>query len=321
MPTVGFHASHEQIGPAQLLEDVRLAEAAGFGAAMCSDHLHPWSEAQGHSGNAWAWLGAALASTGLRFGTVTAPGQRYHPAITAQAAATLAVMFPGRFWMATGTGENLNESVTGDPWPPKDVRQDRLEECVDVMRRLFAGGEVTHRGLVTVESARLWDVPATPPPMLVPAVSTATAARGAAWADGLITINQPVGKLRDILESYRGAGGTGPACLQVHLCWAPTEREAEGIAMDQWRANVVSPPVTWDLPTTAHFDSLATRTTPDDVRSGVLVSADLGEHAEKLAELAAVGFDEIYLHHVGTEQAPFIRAFGEHVLPRLKDTP
>ena len=166
---------------------------------MCSDHIEPWSARQGHSGFAWSWLGAALATTGLRFGVVTAPGQRYHPAIIAHASATLADMFPGRFWMAPGSGEYMNEHITGQAWPPKETRQRRLEECVEIIRRLHAGDVVTHHGLVTVEQARIWDVPETKPPIIAPAVSVETARRAAAWADGLVTVNQPHAKLKDML--------------------------------------------------------------------------------------------------------------------------
>src|SRR5688572_10877925 len=163
MPIVGFHASHEQLPPGRLVVVVRAAEAAGFQATMCSDHLAPWSARQGHSGHAWSWLGAALQATRLPFGVVTAPGQRYHPAVAAQAMATLAEMFPGRFWAALGSGEAVNEHVTGDRWPDKPTRDARLLECVAVIRALLAGEEVTHRGLVTVDRARVWDVPEVPP--------------------------------------------------------------------------------------------------------------------------------------------------------------
>src|SRR5512133_1751750 len=142
MAVIGFHCSHEQIHPLRLLRDVQHAEQAGFTAAMSADHLSPWSSRQGQSGYAWSWLGAAMATTGLPFGVVTAPGQRYHPAVTAQALATLAAMFPGRFWAALGSGEASNERVTGAVWPRKDVRDARLVECVDVIRRLLAGETV-----------------------------------------------------------------------------------------------------------------------------------------------------------------------------------
>ena len=197
MTIVGWHASHEQLSPGALLDAVQHAEAAGFDAAMSSDHFSPWSERQGESGFAWSWLGAAMATTSLPFGIVTAPGQRYHPAITAQAAASLTEMFPGRLWVALGTGEASNEHITGDRWPDKAHRNRRLAECVDVMRALFAGEEVTHHGLIRVDRARLWTLPVTPPSLIGAAVSTETAAWVGGWADGLITVNQDVEALVD----------------------------------------------------------------------------------------------------------------------------
>jgi probable non-F420 flavinoid oxidoreductase len=315
---IGFHASHEQIGPAQLLADVELAEQAGFDAAMCSDHIEPWSVRQGHSGYAWSWLGAALARTRLRFGVVTAPGQRYHPAITAHASATLAAMFPGRFWLALGSGENLNEHITGGPWPAKDVRQQRLEECVQVIRQLHAGEEVTHHGLVDVEQARLWDVPEVKPPLIAPAVSVETAARSARWADGLVTINQDPGRLQEMLAAYRGAGGRGKAVLQVHLSWAPDEAEALAIAEDQWRTNVFAPPVVWDLAKAEHFDDAARQVDEQQLRRSVNISARTGQHVEWLQEYLDLGFDELYLHFVGQHQESFIKTFADEVLPQLR---
>ncbi len=166
MTVYGLHASHEQIHPRPLLDAVVRAEQAGFTAAMCSDHFSPWSERQGESGFAWSWLGAALQATSLPFGVVNAPGQRYHPAIIAQAIGTLAAMYPGRFWAALGTGEASNEHITGDRWPRKDVRNARLRECVEVIRALLAGEEVSHDGLVTVDRARLWTRPEQPPALV-----------------------------------------------------------------------------------------------------------------------------------------------------------
>jgi probable non-F420 flavinoid oxidoreductase len=315
---IGFHASHEQIGPARLLADVGLAEQAGFDAAMCSDHIEPWSARQGHSGFAWSWLGAALASTRLRFGVVTAPGQRYHPAIIAHASATLAAMFPGRFWFAPGSGENTNEHITGDGWPAKDVRQRRLEECVDVIRRLHDGQEVTHRGLVTVEQARIWEVPEVKPALVAPAISVQTARRAAAWADGLITVNQPPEQLKKVLGAYRDNGGRGKAALQVHLSWAATEEAAVATALDQWRSNVFAPHVAADLATAGHFDAVSEHIGEDQVRQAVNVSASTGRHAAWLQEYLDLGFEELYLHFVGQEQEPFINTFADEVLPQLR---
>jgi probable non-F420 flavinoid oxidoreductase len=317
MTRIGFHASHEQVSPRQLLVDVQHAERAGFDMAMCSDHFSPWSTRQGHSGYTWSWLGAALATTSLSLGCVTAPGQRYHPAVHAQRIATLGQMFPGRFWVALGSGEASNEHITGDGWPRKELRTQRLEECVDVIRRMLAGEEVSHDGLVTVDRARLWDLPDPVPLLVGPAVSVESAARVATWADGLVTVNQPIETLRDVLSAYRDAGGRGRTALQVHLSWATTEAEALGVAHDQWAGNVYGPPVSWDLETVEAFDVLWGQVDPDAVRDAVRVSADLAQHTEWLAEYAELGFDDLYLHHVGQQQDAFIEAFGDHVLPAL----
>jgi probable non-F420 flavinoid oxidoreductase len=285
---------------------------------MSSDHFSPWSERQGESGFAWSFLGAALEATGLPFGVVNSPGQRYHPAIIAQAAATLAELFPGRLWVALGTGEASNEHITGDPWPTKSERNARLRECVDVMRALFAGQVVDHDGLVRVDRARLWTLPTEPPNLVGAAVSAETARWCGGWAEGLVTINQPRETLERVIAGFREGGGEGrPLYLQVHLSWAETEEEALSIAHDQWRTNVFSPPLCWDLETVEQFDLAATHVRPEDVRQSVLVSADLGRHLAWLRELAGLGFDQIYLHHVGRDLRPFIEAFGERVLPEL----
>src|SRR5690606_34033714 len=159
MTTIGYHASHEQLPPRDLLAAVRHAESAGFDAAMCSDHLSPWTTTQGQSGFAWTWLGAALASTRFSIGVVTAPGQRYHPVVLAQAIATVEQMFPGRFWAALGSGEAINEHVTGTGWPEKPDRNRRLRECADTIRRLLAGEKVERDGTIRVHSARVWSRP------------------------------------------------------------------------------------------------------------------------------------------------------------------
>ncbi len=317
MTVIGFHNSHEQVHPAELLAAVQHAEEVGFTAAMCSDHFAPWNSNQGHSGFAWSWLGAALASTGLPCGVVNAPGQRYHPAVIAQGAATLAAMFPGRFWMALGSGQVMNERITGTPWPPKRVRDARLRECVDVIRALLAGEEVTHRGLVDVERARIWTLPEQQPALIGPVMSVPTAQRHADWADGMVTINQPHETLRELTGAYRDAGGQGRLVLQVHLCWDPDPERARRIAYEQWYTNTFPPPLCWDLDGPEAFEQASVYTPQEAVEAAVRVSSDLGQHAAWLAEYAELGFDEIYLHHVGTEQKPFLDAFGEHVLPQL----
>jgi probable non-F420 flavinoid oxidoreductase len=317
---IGYHASHEQLPPSALLDCVVAAEAAGFQAAMCSDHFAPWSSRQGHSGFAWSWLGAALQATGLGFGVVNAPGQRYHPAVVAQAAATLSELFPGRFWLALGSGEASNEHITGDRWPPKAERRARLGEAVQVIRALLAGETVSHDGRIRVDRARLWTLPERPPALIGAAISPETAAWVGGWADGLVTINQPHDTLRAVIDAFRGNGGEGkPLYLQVHLSWAADEQEAMAVAHDQWRTNVFDPMVAMDLELPEQFEAAARFVTPEDVRSAVLVSADLGHHIAWLGEYAELGFERIYLHEVGqaAHQRPFIDAFGSKVIPAL----
>src|SRR5512133_760063 len=318
MPAFGFHASHEQVHPSELLAAVQRSEEAGFDAATSSDHFSPWSERQGQSGFAWSWLGAALQASGLPFGVVTAPGQRYHPAVIAQAIATLSSMYPGRFWAALGTGEASNEHITGTGWPRKEVRNDRLRECVDIIRALLRGEEVSHDGLVRIDRARLWTRPSEPPALLGAAVSVATASWCADWADGLITVNAELDQLRRMIDAYRTAGGRGSLHLQVHLSWAPDEAQAEAIAHDQWRSNVFQPPACWDIDSAETFDAISAEVTLDQVRRSVLISNDLGWHTEQLAGYVGLGFDQIALHHVGQQQKAWVDAFGTKVLPQLR---
>ncbi len=242
MAVLGFHASHEQIAPSELLTAVQHAEAAGFEAAMCSDHFMPWSQRQGHSGFAFSWLGAALASTRFTIGSVCAPGQRYHPAVVAQAAATLGEMFEGRYWMALGAGQNMNEHITADPWPPEEVRRQRLEESAELIRRLHTGEWIHHHsGHTQMQDAYIYDRSQTPVPLYAACISPESARRAAAWADGMITVNQPEAAHRETLSAYREAGGAGPVMLQVHLSWAETRQQAEEIADHQWRTHTFGP--------------------------------------------------------------------------------
>lgn len=319
MTLLGYHCSHENVPPDELLKAVQAAERAGFDAAMCSDHFAPWGERQGESGFAWSWLGAALAVTRFTLGVVTAPGQRYHPAIVAQAISTLGVMFPGRFWAALGSGEAINEHVTGDPWLPKEARDARLLETVEVIRDLLEGEEVSHSGLVTVHRARLWSRPDVPPRLVGAAVSAETAARAAAWADGLITVVGSRDEMRRVLDAYRDAGGAGPCVVQVHLSWAPTDDEAVAIALEQWRHGpAVTPPETWDIADPAEFDARSADVDEPSIRGALLVEHEPVRLAERIAEIVDAGFDGAYLHHVGRDQAPFLTMAGTDLLPALR---
>ncbi|MET0735408.1 MAG: TIGR03885 family FMN-dependent LLM class oxidoreductase [Microbacterium sp.] len=317
MVFIGYHASHEQLPPRRLLESVMRAESAGFDGAMCSDHLAPWSVRQGESGYAWSWLGAALASTSFSLGVVTAPGQRYHPVIAAQAIATLEEMFPGRFWAALGSGEAVNEHVTGDRWPTKDRRNARLAESVEVIRALIAGDEVSHDGGVVVHRARVWSRPDSPPPLLGAAVTAETAAWVAGWADGLATVAQPREVLQDVVRAFTDAGGRGPRVLQVHVALEETEEDALAVLRDQWRHAVI-PGSLWDIEQPEDFDALAGDPTDDELREGALVSTDPEELAQRIAELCALGFDRVYIHNVGLDQARFLDHAERSLLPALR---
>lgn len=325
-PTIGYHASHEQFAPEQLLGLVQCAAKAGFDAAMCSDHFHPWTEAQGHGGHAWTWLGSAMQACRLPFGVVTCPAGRYHPAVIAQAVATLARMHEDRLWIAVGSGEALNESITGEEWPSKPCRNRRLQQAAAVMQALWAGEEVDHDGAVRVRHARLYSLPTRPPLMLAAALSEETAEWAGGWADGLITVSRPAGELRGVVDAFRRGGGAGkPLYLQVKLSWAPTEQEAIDGAFDQWRANVLPPATTETLATPARFEAAAADVSRDDIRRSVRVSADPARHVAWLRDDLALGFDHLYLHNVNRRQADFIECFGRDVLPRLRqaaaDTP
>ena len=321
MTRYGYHASHEQYPPSELLKHVVAAEDAGFDGVMCADHYAPWLEENGHSGFTWSWLGAALQATkAMTFGTVNAPGDRYHPAIIAQAAATLAEMYPGRFWIAVGSGEALNEHVTGNRWPPKPVRNQRLKECAAVMRALWAGETVTHHGLVTVEEAKVWSRPQRPPRMVGAAVTEQTAEWIGGWADGLITTGRPKDAMRKMIDAFHRGGGEGkPILVQHGLSWARDEATARRQAREQWRFAPLGGEVLWTLRTPQEFASASQYVTEDDMAKSLRVSSDLARHAEWLADYAELGVDEVYAFNCGKNQAEFIEAFGEKVLPQLKD--
>jgi probable non-F420 flavinoid oxidoreductase len=320
MRVIGYHASHEQHAPSTLLDLARRAEAAGFGAVSSSDHFVPWSERQGHSGYAWSWLGAALQATTVPFGVVTAPGQRYHPAIVAQAIATLGEMFPGRLTVALGTGEASNEHITGAPWPPKADRNARLLECVEVIRGLLSGDEMSIDGHIRVDRARLWTFPDVAPPLIGAALTEETARWCGGWADGLITVHHPPEQLRRLLDAFREGGGEGkPVTVQVKVAWAGSDDEALAGAHDQWRTNVFPSTLMADIERVDQFEALARHVRPEDMHASVLVGSDLGHHTARLQEVLDLGVDEVFVHQVAGSQERFVDAFGEKVLPELRE--
>lgn len=316
MTSVGYHASLEQHPPHRALRDARLAEQAGFASVSTGDRLSPTSAGQGESGFAWSWLGAAMQRTTVPFGVVTAPGQRHHPVVVAQAVATLLDLSPGRLWVALGSGEAINEHVTGDRWPDRRTRHERLSLCVAVIRALLRGDEVTVDDLVRVDRARLWTLPPAVPNLLGAARTTETARWCGSWADGLVTVYQRPVRLRVLLDAFREGGGEGkPVRVQVPVAWAASEDEALAGAFEQWRTDMVAPLLRADLERVEHFELATAHVRPDDMRTRVLVSADLGRLADDLHGIAALGVDELVVHQVTTDQRRFIESFGERVLP------
>jgi coenzyme F420-dependent glucose-6-phosphate dehydrogenase len=316
---IGYHASHEQFTPSELLRYARLAEEAGFTSINCSDHFNPWSERQGQSGFSFAWLGAAMMNSSLPFGVVCTPGYRYHPAVVAQAAATLAEMFPGRFWMSLGSGEALNERITGEKWPLKEERNERLFESSHVIKRLLNGETVTHLGRVTVEHARLYTLPQKSPLVLGAAVTAETAAWMGSWADGIITVHRPFEELKQVVNAFRSNGGQNkPIFLKVQLSYAATEEEALHGAWEQWRTNIFHSTVLGDLWQVQQFDELGKFVQPEELKQMVRISSDIKQHIEWIRQDMQLGFERIILHNVNKQQEEFIKVFGEKVLPEVK---
>lgn len=315
MTHIGYHASHEQFAPSELLSMVVEAERAGFACAKSSDHFHPWSERQGQSGFAWSWLGAAMQATRFGFGMISAPGYRYHPAVLAQAAATIGEMYPGRLWLSLGTGEAVNEAITGEYWPEKAERNARLRECVDIFRSLFNGETVTHRGRVTVIEAKLYSRPAEAVPLLGAAVTPATAAFCGQWADGLLTTGGEIDTVKQVVDAFRENGGEGkPVHIQHALSWAPREEMALAEAMDQWSAPSVGGDAAWDLRLPRDFDAVGKLVTEDRVRQCVAVSSDPGWHRARIEALSALAPAAIHLHCVGRNQRAFIDMASKHLI-------
>ncbi|HYH08674.1 MAG TPA: TIGR03885 family FMN-dependent LLM class oxidoreductase [Thermoanaerobaculia bacterium] len=315
---IGYHCSHEQYAPGELLALARAAEAAGFDAAMCSDHFAPWTGAQGHSGATWPWLGAALEATRLSFGTVSAPGYRYHPAVLAQAAATLSAMYPERLWLALGSGEALNEHIATTDWPPKPARNERLRRCAAAIRALWAGEAVTDPS-IGVFDARLYDRPAHPPLLAGAALTAATAEWLGGWADALITTAQDRETMQSIVEAFRRGGGEGkPMFLQAVISYAEDDETALDAAHEQWRALALGSDVLATLRSPREFEAASAAIPRELIREKFRVSSDPGRHTAWLEEDFAMGFSRVYLHNVHRAgQHAFIDTFGREILPRV----
>jgi probable non-F420 flavinoid oxidoreductase len=311
MVQIGYHASHEQFAPSHLLALLKRAEAAGFHAAKSSDHFHPWSERQGQSGFAWSWLGAAMEATRFPIGMISTPGYRYHPAVLAQAAATIGEMYAGRLWLALGSGEAINEAITGEYWPDKDERNARLLECVEITRRLFAGETVTHRGRVKVTEAKLFTRPEVPVPLYGAAMTERTAALAGRWADGLLLGRHTAESARPLVDAFRGNGGDAkPIHVQMAVSWAGTAEAAAENALDQWSSGAIGGDAAWDLRRPSDFDMASRFVTKEALAEGMLITPSTTELEYALHGIASLGVTAIHLHMVGRDQEGFIDAVG-----------
>jgi coenzyme F420-dependent glucose-6-phosphate dehydrogenase len=317
---IGYALSSEEHGPDALVRNAQAAEEAGFEFALISDHFHPWIERHPHSPFVWTVLGAIGQGTdALRIGTgVTCPTVRIHPAIIAHAAATTAALMPGRFFLGVGTGENLNEHILGDPWPEWDVRAEMLEEAVGVIRQLFTGEVVSHRGRhYRVQNARLFTLPDELPPIHVAAGGPRMAELAGRIGDGFIG----TGPDKEVLEAYRKAGGDGPRYGQVTVCWAATEAEARRTAHEWWPTAALHGEVSQELPNPAQFTDLVKDVTEDQVAKAIPCGPDAAVHLRRVREYIDAGYDHVYLHQVGPDQAGFLEFAEAELLPELAKTP
>jgi coenzyme F420-dependent glucose-6-phosphate dehydrogenase len=314
MPELGYALSSEEHAPNDLVRYARRAEEIGFTHALVSDHFHPWVDKQGHSPFVWSVLGGiAQVTERIEVGTgVTCPTIRTHPAVIAQAAATAAAMLPGRFFLGVGTGENLNEHILGDAWPPGEIRLEMLTEAIDVIRLLWEGGYQSHRGrYYTVQDARIYTLPDEPPPILV-AASKPGAAKLAGAHGGLIGVAPE----RDLIEAFEASGGKSkPRYGQVTVCWAKSEQEAKRTAHEWWPNAAVKGDLSQELPLPAHFEQAAQMVSEDDVAEMVVCGPDADAHRGKIREYEKAGYDHVYVHQVGPDQEGFFTFYEKEVLP------
>jgi coenzyme F420-dependent glucose-6-phosphate dehydrogenase len=319
MATIGYALSTEEHGPDALVRHARLAEEAGFEFALISDHYHPWINRQGESPFVWAVIGAiANATDRLRLGTgVTCPTIRIHPAIVAQAAATAAALMPGRFFLGVGSGENLNEHVVGERWPPLAVRLEMLEEAIEAIRQLWTGKLVSHRGKhYTIENARLYTLPDEPPPLVVAAAGPNAAELAGRMGDGLVGVSPQA----EVVEAFDAAGGGDkPRHGQVQVCWAEEEQKAKHTALE-WFPNIALPgDLSQELPQPAQFEDASELLSEDDMAEIVACGPDPERHLEMIGRFREAGFGHVYVHQIGPDQEGFMDFYAREVLPRVSE--
>jgi coenzyme F420-dependent glucose-6-phosphate dehydrogenase len=316
MPELGYWLSSEEHGPRDLVDSARAAEEAGFGFAVISDHFHPWNDKQGQSPFVWSVIGGiASATERITIGTgVTCPLIRIHPAIIAQAAATSAAMLPGRFFLGVGTGENLNEHVTGAKWPAPDERLELLEEAVAAIRRLWEGGYQTHRGRhYTVERARLYTLPDEPPPIVVAAAQEKAAELAAKIGDGYMNTAPDA----DTLKTYEQAGGKGQKHGKVTGCWGPDRDKALKQAHELWANTGLGGSLGQELALPSDFEAATETVRPEDLAASLALGDDPDAWLEQIAKFDKAGFTHVAVHHIGDDQAGFVQFVQRELVPRL----
>ena len=314
----GYAISSEEHAPADLVRNAARAEEAGVAFAMVSDHYHPWVDAQGHSPFVWTVLGAiAHATERLEVGTgVTCPMIRTHPAIIAQAAATTADLFEGRFVLGVGTGENLNEHILGDHWPPYAERRDMLVESIEIMRGLWEGELFSHRGEhYVVENARIYTLPDAPPPIVVAAAGPESGAAAGEHGDGLV-VTAPQA---EVLDAFRAAGGEGkPIYGQVTGCWAASEDEGARTAHRIWPNAGLTGDLTQELPLPMHFEQATANVTPEMLAEKLPVGPSPEKWIQGAREMIDAGVDHVYFHQIGPDQAGFFDFYTSELQPELE---
>ncbi|NRQ39935.1 LLM class F420-dependent oxidoreductase [Nonomuraea sp. NN258] len=317
MTKFGYFLSSEEHGPDELVRQARLAEEAGFEALWISDHFHPWMDEQGQSPFVWSVIGALSQVVSLPVTTaVTCPIMRIHPAIIAQAAATSQVMLKGRFRLGVGTGEALNEHIVGSRWPNAAERLEMLEESIEVMRALWGGRQVSHRGRhFTVDTARIYTLPDTPPPIFVSGFGPKSTAMAARCGDGYLTsMTDP-----DLLKKFRESGGAGkPLMGGLKACWAADEAQGVRTAHRLWKNEQLPGQAGQLLPLPAHFEQVSQLVTEDMVGRAVPCGPDPERHVSAIKPLVDAGFDEVYVNQIGPEPDGFFDFYRREVLPRLR---
>lgn len=320
MPAFGYTLSSEEHGPRALVDLARRAEAAGFEFALISDHFHPWVPSQGQSPFVWSVIGGiAEATQTLRVGTgVTCPIRRIHPAIVAQAAATAAVMMPGRFFLGVGSGEHLNEHIVGEAWPPAPTRLEMLEEAIGLIRELWTGESVSAMGRhFRVDEARLYTLPDEPPPLYVAASGPVSAALAARAGDGLIATSPDA----ELVSAFRAeAGPRKPRFGQLTVCYADDPAEARAIAHRFWPTAGLKgrDDLLWELKTPSLFQEVVANVRPADVAASIVCGPDVDAHVEKIQRFEEAGFDHVFIHQVGPDQLGFFEFYRSKVLPQLR---